>query len=116
MVSRKDHGSKSSNVNLACLIDYGWTCPQRLFWNLNNNSEPLPESGEKYKIQVKDTQSKCKKEFILSIFNLTEHDEGTYSCHWRCNNSDLKAAIDLKVSDAPETGKTFNINSVLSLK
>lgn len=104
MVATKDPASKSSNVNLACLIDYGWACPQRLFWNLNNNSEPLPESGEKYKIQVKDTQSKCNKEFILSIFNVTEHDEGTYSCHWRCRNSDLKAAIDLKVSDEPETG------------
>ena len=61
MVSRKDPASNSSNVNLACLIDYGWACPQRLFWNLSNNSEPLPKSGEKYEIQVKDTQSKCKK-------------------------------------------------------
>ena len=110
MVSRKDPASNSSNVNLACLIDYGWPCPQRLFWNLNNNSEHLPESGEKYKIQVKDTQSKCKREFILSIFNVTEHDEGTYSCHWRCENSDLHAAIDLKVSDEAETDESFNIN------
>ena len=69
MVSRKDPASNSSKVNLACMYDYAWACPQRLLWNLNNNSEPLPESGEKYKIQVKDTQSKCKKEFILSIFN-----------------------------------------------
>ena len=111
VISGKDPASISSNVSLACLIDYGWTCPQRLFWNLNNHSEPLPESGEKYKIQVKDTQSKCKKEFILSIFNVTEHDEGTYSCHWRCENSALKAAIDLKVSDEPETGNNINIIS-----
>ena len=110
MVSRKDLASNSSNVNLTCLIDYALACPQRLFWNLNNNSEPLPESGEKYKIQVKDTQSKCKKEFILSVFNVTEHDEGTYSCHWRCENRDLNAAIDLKVSDEAETGESFNIN------
>lgn len=109
-VFRNDPASKLSNVNLACLIDYDWTCQQSLFWNLNNNSEPLPQGGEKYKIQVKNTQSKCKKEFILSIFNVTEHDEGTYSCHCRCRNTDLKAAIDLKVSDEPETSKSFHIN------
>ena len=110
VVFRNDPASKLSNVNLACLIDYDWTCQESLFWNLNNNSEPLPRSGEKYKIQVKNTQSKCKKEFILSIFNVTEHDEGTYRCHWQCKDGDLEAAIDLKVSDEPETGKSFHIN------
>lgn len=101
--------SKSSNVNLTCLVDYGWTCPQRLFWYLNNNSAPLPESGGKYEVEVKDTHGKCKKKFILSIFNVTENDEGTYNCHSHCKYRDpMKAAIDLKVSDAgPQRGKNL---------
>ena len=112
IVSGKDPVSKSSNVNLVCLIDYGWDCPQRLFWNLNNNTAHLSESGEKYEIQVKDTQSKCKKKFILSIFNVTEHDEGTYSCHWQCRYSgSMRDAVDLKIADEPQTGKSFKINN-----
>ena len=108
IVSGKDPVRTSSNVSLTCLMDYGWFCPERFFWNLNNNRVPLPESSEKYKIEVKDTHSKCKKEFILSIFNVTDNDEGTYSCHWPCKYPDhLKAAIDLKISDKPQTGKSF---------
>jgi len=104
VVSGKESESKSSNVSLACLIDYGWACPQRLFWTLNNTAH-LSERAEKYEIQVKDTQSKCKKEFILSIFNVTEHDEGTYSCHWQCKYSgSMEAAIDLKITDEPQIG------------
>lgn len=111
VVSGKESESKSSNVSLACLIDYGWACPQRLFWTLNNTAH-LSERAEKYEIQVKDTQSKCKKEFILSIFNVTEHDEGTYSCQWQCKYSgSMEAAIDLKITDEPQIGKSFKINN-----
>ena len=66
------------------------------------------ERGEKYKIVQKKTLSKCKTEFILSIFNVTENDEGTYSCHWLCEyKNTTKAAIDLKVYDNPSTGKNI---------
>ncbi|XP_078377072.1 peroxidasin homolog [Oculina patagonica] len=97
--------SISSNASLSCWIDYDWNCPEYLFWHLNDNPAHLPESGDKYKVEVKETHSQCKKEFILSIFNVTKNDEGTYSCHWLCEyENTTKAAIDLKVVDDVQTG------------
>ena len=91
-----------SNVNLTCWYDFddGAFCPEDLFWKLNDNPEQLSNSGKKYKVELKNTHTKCKKEFTLSIFNVTESDEGTYSCHWRCDSDNeipTKGAIDLKV-------------------
>ena len=82
------------------------TTPLRKLWYFNdNNLELLPESDEKYSVELKDTHTKCQKEFILSIFDVTESDEGTYSCHWLCEyENTTKAAIDLKVV---QTGKGF---------
>jgi len=89
----------SSNVSLSCWIDsdYDDCYPQKLLWKFNNDTEPLPESGKKYKVELKDTHTKCQKELLLSIFNVTENDEGIYSCHRRCESVNLKAVIDLKV-------------------
>ena len=99
---------KSSNVSLSCWIDYDDYCPDEFVWCLNDNPKPLPESGEKYNVDLKDTHTKCQKEFILSIFDFTESDEGTYSCHWLCEDENiLKAAIDLKVISLPPTGMNF---------
>ena len=95
-------------MRLTCLIDYGGACPQRFFWDVSNNQAPLQENDEKYETEIKDTHSKCKKELILSILNVTKHDEGIYSCHWHCKYRDpMKATFDLKVSDEPHTGKSF---------
>ena len=95
-----------SNVNLTCLIDwhpdYAWDdCPVN--WTWQYFSEDLPITGKKYKQhQIQDTGSKCKKEFVLSIFNVTESDEGTYSCLFICNyRNTTKAAVDLKVFVPP---------------
>ena len=91
---------KSSNVSMSCWVDYNDICLEELLWKFNNKPEPLPASGKKYKVELKDTKTKCEKEFILSIFDVMESDEGTYSCHWLCEyESTSKAAIDLKVDD-----------------
>jgi hypothetical protein len=67
----------------------------RNLWYLYDNPKLLPESGEKYNVELKDTHTKCQKEFI-SIFDVTESDGGTYSCHWLCEyENTTKAAIDL---------------------
>ena len=59
-------------------------------------------------MKIKDTGTKCQKEFILSIFDVTEDDEGTYSCHSLCEEENtIKAAIALKVVDDLQTGKVF---------
>jgi len=99
----------SSNVSLSCWIDFvQYYCPHELLWKFNDKPEPLPESGKKYKVELKDTNSKCQKEFILSIFNVTESDKGTYSCHWLCDyKSNTSAAIDLKVYDNLSRGKNI---------
>ena len=103
---------KSPNVSLSCWIDYDDCCPGKLRWEFND--KPLPEIGKKYKYILKDTNSKCLKKFILSIFDVTESDEGTYSCHWLCDyEKSAKAAIDLKVDD--ETGRNF-FNSSFTIK
>ena len=98
----------SSNVSLSCWIDWDDYCPTELLWKFNDRPEPLPECGKKYNVELKDTNTKCHKEFILSIFDVTESDEGTYSCHWLCEyENPTKAAIDLKVDDDLQTGRNF---------
>ena len=79
-----------------------------MLWKFNDRNESLPESGKKYNAELKDMNTKCQKEFILSIFDVTESDEGTYSCHWLCEyENPTKAAIDLKVDDDLQTGRNF---------
>ena len=94
-----------SNVNLACSIDWHPDyddCPKDQLWYL---SAALPRTGKKYNQYLEDTGSKCKKELVLSIFNVTENDEGTYSCYYFCEGRHTtKAAIDLKVLVQSPTG------------
>ena len=100
--------AKSSNVNLSCWIDYDDYCPEELLWKFNDKPETLPESGKKYNVELKATNTKCQKEFILSIFNVTESDEGIYSCHWLCDyENPTRAATDLKVVNDIQTGRKF---------
>lgn len=102
-----------SNVNLSCWIDWDDYCPHNLSWHLNNNPAALNESNKKYKVEVKPTRSLCKREFVLSIFNVTETDEGTYSCRWDCDSEDtLEAAIALNILVQPSlTSKEYFLSN-----
>ena len=104
--------SKFSNVSLTCLVDSDESgCPDDLRWYLDNNRTPLT-SNEKYGIAAKNTRSKCKQEFILTVFNVTKNDEGRYSCHWLCEYEDTtKASIDLKVSAGEGEGQYESLDT-----
>ena len=66
------------------------------------------ESGEKYDIQERKTNTRCKTDFILTIVNVTEADEGKYKCQWLCENDDpsfsRSSIIQLKVYSPSEKG------------
>ena len=91
------------NVSLKCLVSVRpsdcWD--NSLQWYFNNSSGEL-KSGEKYDImQQRKTNTKCKTDFILTIVNVTEADEGEYKCQWLCDNEDpsfsRSSIIQLKV-------------------
>ena len=90
------------NVSLKCKVGVRpsdcWD--NSLRWYFNNSSGEL-KSGEKYDIQERKTNTRCKTDFILTIVNVTEADEGEYKCQWLCDNEDpsfyRSSIIQLKV-------------------
>ena len=98
-----------SNATLECEVGVRpsdcWD--NSLRWYFNNNSEKL-ESGEKYNIQERKTNTRCKTDFILTIINVTEADEGKYKCQWLCDrdypNFSRSSIIQLKVFPPSEEG------------
>ena len=91
------------NVSLKCLveIDPDDDCADsiKFQWFFKNSSTPLT-SGEKYDIQERTTNSRCKEDFILTIANFTKCDEGKYKCQWICdegNPSKLSTSFQLNV-------------------
>ena len=92
----------TTNVSLKCLVAVRpsdcWD--NALRWYFSISSTPL-KSDEKYDIQQRKTNTRCKKEFIITIFNVTYADEGKYSCHWFCEidypSFSRSSTIQLKV-------------------
>ena len=92
----------NTNFSLKCLVgvrpSYCWD--NSLEWYFSNSTTRL-KSGEKYDIQERRTNTKCKKEFIIFIFNVTYADEGKYKCQWLCDKDypslSRSSTIQLKV-------------------
>ena len=85
---RKVTASASSNVSLICLVEIdpdGCADSLELQWrHLRFNSSVLIQGDEKYQIQEKKTNTKCKMEFILTINNVTKDDSAKYRCQLVC--------------------------------
>ena len=99
----------NSNVTLKCEVGVQPSdCyDSSLQWYFNKNSVKL-ESGQKYDIQERTTNTRCKKDFILTIDNVTEADEGGYKCQWLCDkyypSQSKSSTIQLKVYPISVTG------------
>ena len=107
----------SANVNLTCLVEVYPQCDhQALLWFFSKRDpEPL-RAGEKYEIQKRRTNTKCKTDFIVTIINVTKTDEGWYSCHWTCSKvrfCSTSSSIQLKVLASPSPSPTGNDTRVI---
>ena len=105
------------NVSLKCLafVRPSDCWDNSLRWYFNNSPGEL-KSGEKYDIQERKTNTRCKTDFILTIVNVTEADEGKYKCQWLCENDDPissseSSIIHLKVFPPPEEGTDAQVIS-----
>ena len=110
------HTATFTNRTLICLVDgqldYDYDC--YLEWHFNNKSVPL-KSSKKFTVDLKETSTKCKEAFILTIMNVTDNDQGTYSCQMFCEWDEWEntsASIELKVYE-PQIGKKVLFRSIL---
>ena len=91
-----------NNVSLKCLVeidpDNCAAYSMKFQWFFNNRSSTLLTSGEKYDIQERRTNSRCKKDFILTIANVTDDDEGKYKCQWICAKDDSSSASFIQLN------------------
>ena len=93
------------NVRLKCRVGVSPSnCDDNsLQWYFNNSSVKL-KSGEKYDIQERKTNTKCKKDFSLTIVNATDADKGEYKCRYVCNfGYSRSSTIQLKVFPGTDT-------------
>ena len=93
------------NVSLKCLafVRPSDCWDNSLRWYFNNSPGEL-KSGEKYDIQERKTNTKCKKDFILTIVNATDADKGEYKCSYVCNfGYSRSSTIQLKVLPGTDT-------------
>ena len=82
-----------------------------LQWYFNNSSVKL-ECNEKYNIQERKTNTRCKTDFILTIVNVTEADEGKYKCQYLCDFGNSRSStIQLKVFPPSEKGTDTSVIS-----
>ena len=116
-----------SNVSLKCEagVRPSDCYDNSLQWYFNNSSGEL-KSGEKYHIQERRTNTRCITDFILTIVNVTEADEGKYKCQWLCDKDNpsfsKSSIIQLKVyppeegTDTPVISKGLVSQNLSNLK
>ncbi|XP_074622393.1 uncharacterized protein LOC141880765 isoform X2 [Acropora palmata] len=99
--------SAFSNITLSCLVPRAVAELDDLWvtWNFKNQSDPL-KTGGKYRIPELEPISSCRRAFNLEIIKITADDEGVYSCHQSCKDSDgdpckSSAQLELKVYSPP---------------
>ena len=101
------------NVSLKCLAFVRPSdCEDNsLRWYFNNSSGEL-KSGEKYDIQEGKTNTRCKTDFILTIVNVTEADEGKYKCQYLCDFGNSRSStVQLIVFPPSEEGTDTSVIS-----
>ena len=108
-----------TNVSLRCLVEVrpSFCYDNELKWSFSNISTSL-KSGEKYEIHERKTKTKCKRDFIITIFNVTEADEGKYKCTWFCEKDrptylNRSSTIQLVVFSLPAGPPTGMNNCVI---
>ncbi|KAK2561257.1 Toll-like receptor 6 [Acropora cervicornis] len=96
-----------SNITLSCLVakNAAKLDDLRKTWTFKNQSYQL-KTGGKYRIPALEPISSCKRAFKLEIIKVTADDEGVYSCHQSCKQSDgdpckSSAQLELKVYSPP---------------
>ena len=111
-----------SNVSFKCsaFVRPSDCWDNSLQWYFNKRAGEL-KSGEKYHIQEKRTNTRCKTDFILTIVNVTEADEGKYKCQWLCDKDypslSRSSIIQLKVYSPSKKGTvTLVISKSLVLR
>ena len=101
----------SSNVSFKCVGEVEPTCtdPWEYKWLLNEDL--MLVRGNKYDIQKRETKPKCKKEFTVTISDVSKADEGKYRCLLVCSDYNIKASssIQLKVFTSPTGTNTLAI-------
>ncbi|XP_068691156.1 fibronectin type III domain-containing protein-like isoform X2 [Montipora foliosa] len=108
-----------NNITLRCLVSRTaaiW-CQGGFTWHFNKNPEPLKTDGKYVIVKFEKIKSVCKKAFNLEILNVTEDDEGEYSCHQRCSTfagwHSQSGSIKMKVYSphaTPEISTTNEVN------
>ncbi|XP_068737266.1 uncharacterized protein [Montipora capricornis] len=107
-----------NDITLRCLVSRtsAFACRGGFTWHFNKNPEPLKTNGKYVIVKFEDIKSECKEAFSLEILNVTEDDEGEYSCHQRCRTftgwHNQSGSIKMKVYSPSATTDVSTTNEV----
>ncbi|XP_068736658.1 uncharacterized protein [Montipora capricornis] len=107
-----------NDITLRCLVSKNAAsfCQRGFTWHFSKNPEPLKTDGKYVKVKFEEIKSVCKKAFSLEILNVTEDDEGEYSCHQRCRTftewHNQSGSMKMKVYSPPATPEISTTNEV----